>query len=92
MNTAPVAIGSINKPVLLTTGVGEGVVIPQIRGIINSSGSSAVVASSYSLTSLNSAPASSSATGTLGEIRFTSTYIYVCTATNTWVRAALATW
>ena len=32
------------------------------------------------------------ATGTKGEIRVTATHIYVCTATNTWVRSALATW
>lgn len=38
------------------------------------------------------APASATATGSVGEIRVTSTYIYVCTATNTWVRAPLATW
>lgn len=38
------------------------------------------------------APASATATGVVGEIRVTSTYIYVCTATNTWVRAPLATW
>ncbi|QYS86295.1 hypothetical protein JJC03_15420 [Flavobacterium oreochromis] len=38
------------------------------------------------------APASSNSEGKLGEIRVTPTYIYVCTATNTWVRSALATW
>ncbi len=38
------------------------------------------------------APASATAAGKVGEIRVTSTYIYVCTATNTWVRAPLATW
>jgi len=44
------------------------------------------------LTALNTDPASASAAGTLGEIRITSTYIYVCTATNTWKRVAIATW
>lgn len=38
------------------------------------------------------APASSTAAGKVGEIRVTSAYIYVCTATNTWVRSAVATW
>jgi hypothetical protein len=37
-------------------------------------------------------PASASASGTAGDIRYDSGFIYVCTATNTWVRAALATW
>jgi hypothetical protein len=44
------------------------------------------------LSALNTAPASATATGVLGEIRITATHIYVCTATNTWVRAALTTW
>ena len=38
------------------------------------------------------APASASATGTAGDIRYDADYIYVCTATDTWKRAALATW
>jgi len=37
-------------------------------------------------------PASASATGSQGEIAWDSDYIYVCTATNTWKRAALSTW
>lgn len=49
-------------------------------------------ASQYKISALNTAPASATATGTLGEIRITSTYIYICTATNTWVRASLSTW
>ena len=46
----------------------------------------------YKLTALNTAPASATATGTLGDIRVTNTHIYVCIATNVWVRAALTTW
>lgn len=37
-------------------------------------------------------PASSSDTGIPGEICWDSDYIYVCTAANTWKRAALSTW
>jgi hypothetical protein len=37
-------------------------------------------------------PASASATGTAGTIAWDTSYIYVCTATNTWKRAALSTW
>lgn len=40
---------------------------------------------------LNTAPASSTDTGVTGEIRVTAGFIYVCTATNTWVRTALTT-
>lgn len=39
-----------------------------------------------------SAPASAGATGTAGGVRFTAGAIYVCTATNTWKRVAIATW
>lgn len=38
------------------------------------------------------APASATDTGTVGEIRVTSTFIYTCIATNTWVRSVAATW
>lgn len=46
----------------------------------------------YKLSALNTAPASATAAGTLGDIRVTDTYIYVCTATNTWKRSPLTTW
>ena len=44
------------------------------------------------LQALNTAPSSATDTGTLGEIRWAADYVYLCTATNVWVRAALATW
>lgn len=37
-------------------------------------------------------PSSASDTGTQGEIAWDSSYVYVCVATNTWKRAAIATW
>lgn len=37
-------------------------------------------------------PSSASDTGNQGDIAWDSDYIYICTATNTWKRAALATW
>ena len=37
-------------------------------------------------------PASASATGTAGEIAWDASYLYVCTATDTWKRVALSTW
>lgn len=37
-------------------------------------------------------PASASATGTTGTVVWDADYIYICTATNTWKRAAIATW
>jgi hypothetical protein len=38
------------------------------------------------------APATSGAAGTAGDIRYDADYIYVCTAASTWKRAAIATW
>jgi len=40
---------------------------------------------------LASAPASSSATGTAGSMAYDGSYLYVCTALNTWLRAGLST-
>ncbi len=37
-------------------------------------------------------PSSASATGNQGEVCWDSSYIYICTATNTWKRVAIATW
>jgi hypothetical protein len=37
------------------------------------------------------APASATATGKAGQIAYDATHIYVCVATNVWVRAVLAT-
>lgn len=37
-------------------------------------------------------PASASATGNTGEICWDASYLYICTATNTWRRIAHATW
>lgn len=41
---------------------------------------------------LHTPPASASATGGVGEVRICSDAIYVCIATDTWVKTALATW
>jgi len=51
-----------------------------------------VTATQLKVSSLNVAPASATALGDIGEIRITSGFIYVCIATNTWVRTALTTW
>lgn len=55
-------------------------------------GTGAVTGSGFWLSALNTAPAAANAACTAGEIRWTATYVYLCSATNTWVRAALATW
>jgi hypothetical protein len=37
-------------------------------------------------------PASATAAGNAGDICWDASYIYVCTATNTWKRTLIATW
>lgn len=37
------------------------------------------------------APATASSTGTAGQVAYDATHFYVCVATDTWVRADLAT-
>jgi hypothetical protein len=37
-------------------------------------------------------PATATATGTAGEVRYDSDYIYICVATNTWKRVTIDTW
>ncbi len=40
----------------------------------------------------SSVPASATDTGEAGQLSWDADYLYVCTATNTWKRAALSTW
>ena len=40
----------------------------------------------------NHTPSSASDTGTAGTIYYDSSYLYICTATDTWRRIAHATW
>lgn len=58
----------------------------------NTTASGIVKSTQFKLSALNTAPASASATGTIGDIRIVDGYIYVCVATNTWKRTALTTW
>ena len=63
-----------------------------IDGAGASTFSSTVTSTQFRLSALNTVPVSSTATGTTGEIRIDANYIYICTATNTWKRVAIATW
>ena len=68
--------------------IGIGIVSPSYTLDVNG----ITQATQFKLSALNTAPSSSTATGTLGEIRIVNGYIYVCVATNTWQRTALTTW
>lgn len=68
--------------------IGIGTTVPENRLQVEGTAQ----ATKFKVSSLNTAPASATATGTVGEIRVTATHIYVCTAANTWVRSALSSW
>jgi len=51
-----------------------------------------LIVDTIGLSALSAAPSSASDTGTLGEVRIDTDYIYVCTATDTWKRVLIATW
>jgi hypothetical protein len=71
-----------------TTGLGSGTTI-----IGNTNTTLTALYGNIRLVSgMGTAPASATATGTTGDIVVTAGFIYVCTATNTWVRTALTTW
>lgn len=55
-------------------------------------GSKIIVGADHINISASKTPASAGATGAAGDIAFDASYIYVCTATNTWKRVAIATW
>ena len=56
---------------------------------VTSTGNITVTGNTLKLTT-SKTPASSSDTGTAGEICWDTSYLYICTATNTWTRVALA--
>lgn len=67
-------------------------------GILYSASTNALAWSASAVTCLlplvtpTKTPASAGAAGTAGEWAWDSSYIYICTATNTWKRVAIATW
>jgi hypothetical protein len=92
-STKPLATGQTNQIVIGYNAIGNGsntatlgntdITLTRLRGQVNMG--------SIKLDNMNTAPASATATGVVGDIRVTATYIYVCTATNTWRRTALTT-
>ncbi len=73
---------------VLTVGAGVGTGVTAAGGV-NITGNLAVTGDTVIATET---PASASATGTAGQIAWDASYIYICTATNTWKRVAIATW
>jgi hypothetical protein len=70
--------------VTLGTTANNGVDILQANGSVR--------ATQYKISGLNATPASATAPGTFGEIRYDANYIYLCVSTNVWKRSALLSW
>ena len=51
-----------------------------------------LIVRNFRMSSPTSIPATAGATGAEGDIKWDADYIYICTATNTWKRVAIATW
>lgn len=99
-NTNQAIIGRYNSPsissvLIVGNGTSNSIRSNSFEVLSGSAGvmmSGVATAGQFKVSSLNTAPASATASGSTGEIRITSTHIYVCIATNTWVRSALTTW
>lgn len=62
-----------------------------IGGTLDVTGQATLAGDNLRITTAKT-PASATAAGTAGQICWDASYLYVCTATNTWKRAALTTW
>jgi hypothetical protein len=87
LNTQQITDNGTNVLIGTTTDAGYKLDVNGTARVVTS-----ITTAQFRLSALNTAPASATATGTLGEIRIDASYIYVCTATNTWKRSAITTW
>lgn len=87
----------------LPAGSASKVIRDAVDGVTTSAASNASTVASHTATlathttalgtlKVVAAPASAAATGVVGSIAFDTGFVYVCTATNTWKRVAIATW
>jgi len=86
--SAGVTLSNNGGTTVLTAGAGGGTGITAAGGV-NITGNLTVSGDTIIATET---PASASATGTAGQIAWDADYIYICTATDTWKRVAIATW
>ena len=77
---------------IYTQGAGIGVGTTTLAAGCHITSLSNISATGYRVSAMQTAPSSRGDTGTLGEIRITADYIYVCYATDSWKRVAIAQW
>ena len=77
---------------IYTQGAGIGVGTTTLAAGCHITSLSNISATGYRVSAMQTAPSSRGDTGTLGEIRITADYIYVCHATDSWKRVGIAQW
>ncbi len=82
--------GTIAAPILLGRDNGSVVFTIADGGAVTST--SSITSTQFKLSALNTAPTTAAEACTTGEIRIATGYIYVCVATNSWQRSAMAAW
>jgi len=90
--TTTLELGGVTDTTLSRSSAGvlavEGVIVPTVSSVSTLTGKTLT---SPKITSGN-APANASSTGVAGQIEWDASFIYICTATNTWKRVGIATW
>lgn len=79
-----------NSFVLCINGVNGNTSIVSVANLLGNTAANVAVRATRVLG--NVAPATSSSNGSSGDIAWDSNYIYLCVATNTWKRTAIAPW
>lgn len=101
--THAIPLAQLNSRIQQGTGFPEGVVTANVGTIYIDTAVTNGIAIWYKKTGTGStgyiplnisgtAPASASATGIAGQTAYDANYYYICTATNTWKRVAIASW
>jgi hypothetical protein len=96
INGGPLTFAADGQPIKFCAGTAERMRVTAAGAVLigtTTAGASKLTVADSSI-QINTAktPASATDTGTTGQVCWDSSYIYVCTATNTWKRAAIATW
>lgn len=85
-NITATDIVSLNELTCPQINVGNTVVLAGAAGFVTLPPATGTVAA------FTTVPASATATGSAGMMAYDSSYLYICTATNTWKRVAISTW
>ena len=75
-----------------TSGLGVGSYINGVESIFTTLVIEDLATAIKGVVASGSAPASATSTGVAGTIAYDSSYVYICTATNTWKRVAISSW